>query len=76
VRGLGLLNPMLRELAETYYQFDEPFVLDITKCESVFGRAGTPLADAIAATVAWYRTRPGAAGGPGSGSGCGGRPCA
>jgi hypothetical protein len=32
---------MLRELAETYYQFDEPFVLDITKCESVFGRAGT-----------------------------------
>ena len=59
--SLGLVNPMLRELAETYYQFDEPFVLDITKCESVFGRAGTPLADAIAATVAWYRTRPGAA---------------
>jgi hypothetical protein len=64
VRGLGLVNPMLRELAETCCQFDEPFVLDITKCESVFGRAGTPLADAIAATVAWYRTRPGAAGRP------------
>jgi hypothetical protein len=76
VRGPGLVNPMLRELAGTYHQFDEPFVLDITKCESVFGRAGSPLADAIAATVAWYRTRPGVAGGPGSGSGSGGRPCA
>ena len=59
VRALGLVNPMLRELAETHYQFDEPFVLDTTKYESVFGPAGTPLADAIAATVAWYRTRPG-----------------
>jgi nucleoside-diphosphate-sugar epimerase len=59
VRGLGLVNPMLRELAETYYEFDEPFVLDTTKYESVFGPAGTGLADAVAATVAWYRTRPG-----------------
>ena len=59
VRALGLANPTLRELAETYYQFDEPFVLDTTKYESVFGPAGTRLADAIAATVAWYRTRPG-----------------
>jgi hypothetical protein len=33
---------MLRELAETYYQFDEPFVLDITKCESVFGACWHP----------------------------------
>jgi len=56
VRGLGLVNPTLRELAETYYQFDEPFVLDTRKYESTFGAAGTPLADAIAATLAWYRT--------------------
>ena len=59
VRALGLVNPVLRELNETYYQFGEPFVLDTTKYESVFGPAGTPLADAIAATVAWYRTEPG-----------------
>ena len=58
VRALGLVNPVLRELAETYYQFDQPFVLDTTKYQSAFGAAGTPLADAIAATVAWYRTRP------------------
>ena len=59
VRGLGLVNPMLRELAETYYQFDEPFVLDTSKYQAAFGAAGTPLADAIAATLAWYKTRPG-----------------
>ena len=59
VRALGLVNPMLRELAETYYQFGEPFVLDTSKYQAAFGTAGTPLADAIAATLAWYRTRPG-----------------
>ena len=59
MRALGLVNPMLRELAEMSYEFDEPFVLDTSKCESAFGVAGTPLAAAIAATVAWYRTRPG-----------------
>jgi len=58
VRALGLVNPMMRELAEMAYEFEEPFVLDTSKYQSVFGAAGTPLAGAIAATVAWYRTRP------------------
>jgi nucleoside-diphosphate-sugar epimerase len=58
VRALGLANPMLRELAETYYQFDQPFILDTSKYQAAFGTAGTPLVDAIAATLAWYRTRP------------------
>jgi hypothetical protein len=48
---------MMRGLAEMSYQFDQPFVLDTSKYQSVFGTAGTPLADAIAATLAWYRTR-------------------
>ena len=59
VRALGLVNPMMRELAEMAYEFDEPFVLDTSKYQAAFGTAGTPLAAAIAATVAWYRTRPG-----------------
>jgi nucleoside-diphosphate-sugar epimerase len=59
VRALALVNHMLRGLAEMSYEFDEPFVLDTSKYESAFGAAGTPLATAIAATVAWYRTRPG-----------------
>ena len=57
LRALGLTNPMLRGLAEMSYQFDEPFILDTSKYETAFGAAGTPLAAAIAATVAWYRTR-------------------
>ncbi len=57
VRALGLVNPMLRELAEMAYEFDQPFVLDTSKYESTFGTAGTPLAAAIATTVAWYRRR-------------------
>ena len=57
VRALGLVNPMLRELAEMSYEFDEPFVLDTSKYQAAFGAAGTPLAAALAATVAWYRAR-------------------
>ena len=58
LRALGLVNPTLRELAETSYQFDQPFILDTSKYQAAFGAAGTPLPDAVAATVAWYRTRP------------------
>jgi len=57
VRALALASPLMRSLAEVSYQFDQPFVLDTSKYESVFGTTGTPLADAVAATVAWYRTR-------------------
>ena len=57
VRALGLVNPMLRELAEMSYEFDEPFILDTSKYQAAFGAAGTPLAGALAATVAWYRAR-------------------
>jgi nucleoside-diphosphate-sugar epimerase len=57
VRALGLVNPMMRALAEMAYEFDQPFTLDTSKYQSAFGAAGTPLADAIAETVAWYRTR-------------------
>jgi nucleoside-diphosphate-sugar epimerase len=57
VRALGLVNPMMRALAEMAYEFDEPFILDTTRYQATFGPAGTPLAAAVAATVAWYRTR-------------------
>ena len=57
VRALGLVNPMMRALAEMNYEFDAPFILDTTRYQATFGPAGTPLAAAVAATVAWYRTR-------------------
>jgi nucleoside-diphosphate-sugar epimerase len=59
VRALGLFNPMMRELAEMSYGFDESFVLDTTKYQSVFGTNATPLTTAIGATVAWYQERNG-----------------
>jgi len=67
LRALGVVNPVLRELAEVSYQFEQPFVLDTSKYESMFGAVGTPLAAAITATVAWYRSRPSTLGQPGTG---------
>ena len=57
VRTLGLVNPMMRALVEMAYEFDEPFILDTTRYEATFGAAGTPLAAAVATTIAWYRTQ-------------------
>ena len=59
MRALGLFNPTIRELVELSYEFEQPFVLDTTKYQSTFGTEPTPLAAAIAATVAWYRSRNG-----------------
>lgn len=55
MRALGLVNPLMRELAEMSYRFEQPFVLDTAKYESTFGTASTPLATAVAETVAWFR---------------------
>jgi nucleoside-diphosphate-sugar epimerase len=57
LRALGMFNPILRELPELAYEFDQPFVLDTTKYQATFGADTTPLATAIRATVSWYRTR-------------------
>jgi nucleoside-diphosphate-sugar epimerase len=57
LRALGLVNPMMRGLAEMAYEFDEPFVLDTTRFESTFGAAGTPMSAAISETVDWYRNQ-------------------
>ena len=40
--ALGLVNPMMRALAEMAYEFDEPFVLDTTKYQAVFRRPPEP----------------------------------
>jgi uncharacterized protein YbjT (DUF2867 family) len=57
VRALGLVNPMMRALVEMAYEFDEPFVLDTTKYQTTFGADGTPLRNAVAATVDGYRIK-------------------
>ncbi|GAB2826016.1 SDR family oxidoreductase [Actinoallomurus bryophytorum] len=58
-RAIGLVNPTVRALGETWYQRDRPFVTDASKFTGTFGPfAVTPHAEAIAATLDWYRARP------------------
>jgi hypothetical protein len=52
---LGVFSPMMRELRETSYQFERPWVADSTSTEQTFGLAPTPLVEQAAATVAWFR---------------------
>jgi nucleoside-diphosphate-sugar epimerase len=57
----GLFVPAARESVEMFYEFEKPFVVDSSKFERAFGVKATPIAEAIQATVAWYRAHPQAA---------------
>jgi nucleoside-diphosphate-sugar epimerase len=57
----GLFDPMIRELVEIYYQFDQPFVVDHSKYEQRFGASVTPHREAIRQTLDWFRAHPEAA---------------
>jgi nucleoside-diphosphate-sugar epimerase len=54
-RGLGVAVPLLRELEEVHHQFAEPFVLDSSATTETFGVEPTPLDEALAETVTWWR---------------------
>jgi nucleoside-diphosphate-sugar epimerase len=55
----GVFSPTLRELRETSYQFDRPFVLDSSKFSATFGMEATPFPEAIRSTVQWSREHSG-----------------
>jgi hypothetical protein len=57
LRVLGIAVPLMRELQETWYQFAEPFITDSTLTEQTFGLSATPLAQAAAETVAWWKAQ-------------------
>jgi len=57
LRLVGLFVPGAGETVEMLYEFEEPFVLDSSKCEKAFGLKPTPFAESIPATVAWWRDR-------------------
>jgi len=57
VRALGLFNPMMKELMETWYQFAEPWITDSTLTEHTFGLIPTGFEEGAAATVNWWRAR-------------------
>ncbi len=54
-RSAALVVPLLRELQEMMYQFEEPFVVDAARFRARFGVDGTPLATGAVETAAWAR---------------------
>ncbi|HSK26322.1 MAG TPA: NAD-dependent epimerase/dehydratase family protein [Jiangellales bacterium] len=56
LRTLGLVNPMMRELAGIAHQWTGPWEIDGSAYEKAFGPLPvTPLEQAVAETVAWWR---------------------
>ncbi|AJY75403.1 NAD-dependent epimerase/dehydratase family protein [Paenibacillus beijingensis] len=53
----GLFIPAARESIEMFYQYERDFVVDSWKFSDRFKMAATPLADSLAATIDWYRSR-------------------
>jgi nucleoside-diphosphate-sugar epimerase len=60
LRALAITNPTVRELLELQYEFQEPFIVDSTKIATKLDVHATPLDQALADTLATYRTNPAA----------------
>jgi len=52
----ALFDPTLRAVREQLYQSERPWMVESSKFERAFGWSATPLPDAVAATVAWFRS--------------------
>ena len=52
---VGLFVPIVREMKEMLYEFEEPYVVDDSDFRAAFGADLTPLPEATAATVTWFR---------------------
>jgi nucleoside-diphosphate-sugar epimerase len=58
VRIGGLFSPRTRELNETLYQWERPFLVDDSKWQRAFGPYQTvPLVEAVERTLTWFRSR-------------------
>ena len=54
----GLFIPEAKETVEMMYEFDNPFIIDSGKFETMFGMKATPMREAIRETAAWYKSHP------------------
>jgi nucleoside-diphosphate-sugar epimerase len=54
----GLFIKPAREVIEMLYQFEKPFIMDSSKFTKRFGIEATPLRQAVAESVAWFRAHP------------------
>lgn len=52
---ISLFHPMLREMREMMYEFEEDYVVDSSDFIKTFGDISTPIDEGIANTVAWYK---------------------
>jgi nucleoside-diphosphate-sugar epimerase len=57
VAALAKVNPMMRELAEMSYEFEQPFLIDDRAIATELGVTATPFAQALRETVAWFEAR-------------------
>lgn len=58
VRMIGIFNADVRGVASLLYSWEKPFVVEHSKFEQAFGAEVTPHAEAIRATLEWYRANP------------------
>lgn len=58
MRMAGLFIRPAREVIEMMYQFEKPFIMDSSKFTKRFGIEATPLRQAVAESVAWFRAHP------------------
>ena len=54
----GFFVPEAKEFFEMMYEFEQPFIVDLSKFERTFGMKATPIREAIQETVAWYKSHP------------------
>lgn len=60
LRSIGLINPRMREVAASSYQFRHEFLADSSETERAFGFSATPFTDALEPTLVWIRQNPAA----------------
>jgi nucleoside-diphosphate-sugar epimerase len=53
---LGLFNPMIREVKEMMYTWEEPYIVDHSKFEAAFGVEITSHEEALKETIAWFKS--------------------
>ncbi|NIR49746.1 NAD-dependent dehydratase, partial [candidate division KSB1 bacterium] len=57
VSVLGIFSPIMRELKEMMYQWENDYVVDHSKFMNTFEFETTPHAEAIRRTLDWYRQK-------------------
>jgi nucleoside-diphosphate-sugar epimerase len=57
LRAISVASPIIRELLEMQYQFEEAFIVDSSRISSRLGVTATPVERALAETLETYRTR-------------------